>query len=196
MKPLLPVLTAMLALAACSPEREPASPPDAATPEPVADASAPPAPAASPGAGDETTLTLAGLGGIVIGKPPPASGPAALEPDDVQLSDSCQLWHGARYPKAYVMTDGEVVTRITVAEGSTVRTARGIGPGATEDEVRRAYAPLTSSPHAYVEAPARYLVWQPPGSETGLRFETGADGRVKLIHVGKPPWLNYIEGCA
>ena len=62
---------------------------------------------------------------------------------------------------------------------------------------RAAFPGLLEDPHKYVEAPAKYLT--SPEAESGkpaVRFETSADGRVSLIHVGTIPVLYYVEGCA
>lgn len=164
----------------------------APTPAPAIPAD-PPRPGTPPAA---TVLTLAGLGDIVIGAPPRMTGPGALTEDHVQLSAECRTLSSPGHRDVYVMTDGKVVTRITLMRDTKVRTDKGIGPGASEAEVRAAYAPLAERPHEYVDAPAKNLVWGAEGGKPGLRFEIGNDGRVTAVHAGVQPMLGYSEGCA
>ncbi len=145
-------------------------------------------------ASDEMTLSPAGLGALAIGAPPPSG--SSWSEDDVQLSDSCRTLHAEDYPESYAMSDGSAVRRITVGMGSDVKTAKGIGPGASEEEVRAAYPGLAEEPHKYVEAPAKYLTLMPQNGGRGLRFEIDREGKVSLIHAGEMPWLAYVEGCA
>ncbi|WP_126173734.1 hypothetical protein [Altericroceibacterium xinjiangense] len=181
-----------LALAACDSGQPPAP-----GPEPV------PAPSAvettrtsAPSASNSNQLTPAGLGAIALGKPPPTTGEVGLREDDVQLSESCRTLSTGRYPDIYVMSDGERVTRITVMRDSPIQTERGIGLGATEADVRRAYPDAVEAAHEYIVTPGKNLTWSPQGSEAGLRFEIDGEGKVTLIHAGLPPWLGNPEGCA
>ena len=197
MKPILAAPTLLLCLAACSPE--PAEAPDvapgAANHGAAPTAAAPPAarsPSAPPAA---DVLTLEGLGALRIGRAVPAGSGWAEE--GAQISDECRIVSSSDFPGVYAIVEDGRVRRITVGERSDVKLAGGIGVGATEAEVRAAFPGLREEPHEYVEPPAKYLT--APDAESGdpaLRFETGADGKVSLIHVGTMPVLGYIEGCA
>jgi hypothetical protein len=89
------------------------------------------------------------------------------------------------------------VARITVGQGSEVKLAEGIGVGAAEAEARAAFPGFRSEPHKYSEPPAKYLTApNADGGDPARRFESGADGKVGLIHVGTRPVLFYVEGCA
>ncbi|MEW9856167.1 hypothetical protein [Novosphingobium sp. M1R2S20] len=135
-------------------------------------------------------LSPEGVGDIIVGQAPPPS----LKEDEVQVSDSCRTYSD-KPRRLYAITDGSVVTRITLMDGSTIKTQRGIGVGASEDAVIKAYPDAVSKPHEYVAAPAKYLDWRPNGAASGLRFEIDADGKVNLIHAGREPYLTYTEGC-
>lgn len=140
---------------------------------------------------DPHVLGPEGVGDIVVGQAPPSS----LTADAVQISDLCRTYSDPQR-RLYAMTDGRVVMRITVMEGSSLKTARGIAIGANEAAVRGAYPDAVEQPHQYVEAPAKYLDWRPGGGASGLRFEIDADDKVNLIHAGREPHLEYSEGCA
>ena len=95
----------------------------------------------------------------------------------------------------YLMFLNNRLSRVSIGEEGQVRTPRGIGIGATEAQVRRAYPRgLRSEVHEYRALPARYLTfWLRPGR--GVRFETGEDRRVNIIHAGNES-IQYVEGCA
>ena len=182
-----------LALAACSPasnapaDTAPQAPP-AATPAP---STAPaPTPATSP-----KVLGLEGLGDLRIGQPVPAG--SAWASRGAQASDSCTTITSPDYPGVYaIVTDGKV-QRITLGQRSDVKLAEGTGVGDSEADVKKWFAGFREEPHKYEAAPAKYLT--APNAESGdpaLRFEIGADGKVKLIHIGVAPVLGYVEGCS
>lgn len=195
MKQLLATSAFALALAACT--SEPAPAPDApgnaanaAAPEPSAPA--PPAPSPAP---DANTLTLEGLGALRIGEPVPAGSTWAER--GAQASDACRTITSPDHPGVYAIVEGDRVRRITLGQRSSVRLIEGIGVGAGEAEVRAAFPGFREEPHKYVDAPAKYLT--APNAASGdpaLRFETDAEGRVSLIHVGTMPVLGYVEGCS
>lgn len=89
---------------------------------------------------------------------------------------------------------GGLIRRITVSDGSQAMLVRGIGPGATEAQVRKAFPSFVAEPRKYVDAPVKYLTQ--PGSDPRLRFEIDEKGKVSLVHVGMMPTLAYVEGCA
>lgn len=100
------------------------------------------------------------------------------------------------FPGVYAIVEEGEVRRITVGRQSKVRLPEGIGTGASEAEVRAAYAGFREEPHKYVESPAKYLTApNAPGGDPALRFEIGRDGKVSLPHVGTMPILGYVEGC-
>jgi hypothetical protein len=87
------------------------------------------------------------------------------------------------------------LTRISVSEGSRVTTPRGIGVGASEAAVRRAYSGgLAVEPHHYEGLPGRYLTYWLRLNVRGVRFETDRSRRVRTIHAGGPS-IQYVEGC-
>jgi hypothetical protein len=122
--------------------------------------------------------------------------------------ESCDEFRPGRAPEGVlVMIEAGRLSRISLVEGSKTATDRGLRVGDSASAVRSAYGPaLRSEPHKYEEAPAAYLtVWTKAGprderspaepSARGIRFEVGADGRVRSISAGGPS-IEYVEGCA
>lgn len=122
---------------------------------------------------------------------------APLEGEAIEDANACiEMTAAQGHPDlVFMFTDGRL-SRITAVRESRVTTPRGIGVGATEGAVRRAYrAGLVSEPHHYDGLPARYLTyWTRPRSR-GVRFVTGTDRRVGAIHAGDAT-IRQIEGCA
>ena len=192
MKALIPA--ALLALAACSQapdtaaEDEPAASPQAA-------ASAAPTPAPAEAEPAFPPLTAAGFGPHTVGQPIALVGPAPPV-EHTRISEDCRIYSDPNLPDVWIMTDGRgVVQRVSVGESSQLRTAKGIGVGATEAEVLRAYPGIRKEPHEYVAAPAGNFYTAPRG-QPGLRFDTDAQRRVTEISGGAQPFLSYAEGCA
>lgn len=187
-----PAILVLLA-AACGPSQ-----PDGTASSADETSSARPVPVSSPAdplakatVSDRQALRAEGVGDIVVGQRPPAT----LKRDAVQLSEACVTYTDPQR-RLYAITDGEVVMRITAMDGSSLKTERGIAVGASEADVREAYPEAVAQPHKYVEAPAKYLDWRPGGGNSGLRFEIDDDGKVSMIHAGREPQLEYVEGCA
>lgn len=186
---------AICSLAACSDsvERDGATPTASeSTPAATANAatSSPATPAASNPVGRR--LALEGLADLVIGQPVPAGSGFAER--GAQINETCRTITSPAYPGVYAIVEDGRVRRITVGERSDVKLVEGIGVGASEAEVLRAFPGFRAAPHKYVAAPGKYLTQ--PGSEPRLRFEMGEDGLVALIHAGLMPQLGYVEGCA
>jgi hypothetical protein len=98
-----------------------------------------------------------------------------------------------------VMIERGRLTRITLTSEADVRTDVGVGVGDASAVVETAYGNrLTSTPHYYLAAPARYLrIWQtPPPSESarGIVYEIDAKDRVSRIHAGAHS-ITRVEGC-
>lgn len=144
---------------------------------------------------DSRLLGLEGLGDLRVGQPVPSGG--GWTKDAAQASDTCLTYTSRDFPGVYAIVEEGAVRRITLGQRSTVKLAEGIGAGASEADVMRAFPGFRAEPHAYQEAPAKYLT--APNAQNGdpaLRFEIGNDARVALIHVGVMPVLGYVEGCA
>ena len=198
------IVALILSTGACSREQavsDPASQPGSTEAAASATPTPQPVPVAAPGAAQPAagvaskTLALEGLGALRIGQPVPGGGSWASR--GAQISDACQTVTSPDYPGVYaIVTDGQV-RRITVGQRSDVKLIEGIGVGATEQAVKDAFPGFRPEPHKYEAAPAKYLT--APNAASGdlaLRFEIGADGKVKLMHVGTMPVLAYVEGCA
>ncbi|CAL1692271.1 hypothetical protein MMB232_02436 [Brevundimonas subvibrioides] len=199
------VAATALVLAACS-AQEPASAPAPETPV----AAAPMEPAAP--AAD--VLTAQGYGALRIGMTRAEvvtamgddSNPASVGGPEPEV---CDQWRPARAPEGVlVMIQEGVLSRISVADPSTLKTDRGFGVGDTAAAIKAAYGPLVvAQPHKYSAPPAEDLfVWQVGAPATageyvqdaaarGIRYEIGDDGKVKIVHVGGPA-IQLVEGCA
>ena len=187
---------AVLALAGCKGPAEPAP----AAPEASAAAVAPVASAAD-------QLTAEGFGAIRVGQTIAeveqvygAPAKPIVDPDD------CNVFHPVRAPEGvWVMTEEGKVSRVTLRDGASVTTDRALGLGAPAAAVKQAYgAAAQASPHKYESTPSEYItVWTGgPRSEPyvtdaaarGVRYEVGADGKVKAIHGGGPS-IQLVESC-
>ena len=158
--------------------------------------------AASPVPGQERTwpLTPDGYGPVLIGMTRDQVAAAlgtALEGEAIDDANVCVEMGAVRgYPDLYFMFENGLLSRVSAGERSAVRTARGIGIGASAAEVRRTYGrTLRAEPHTYRGLPAEYLTAWVRRNRSGLRFETGTDRRVHTIHAGNAT-IQYIEGCA
>lgn len=197
------VAVSALVLAACGQQStEPASS------EPAAAS----APAQAPA--DPNALTATGFGPLRIGMTR-AEVVTALGDDSDPNSvggaepEVCDQWRPARAPEGLlVMIQDGVLTRISVARASTLKTDRGFGIGDTAAAIKAAYgAAAISEPHKYSPAPAEDIfVWTTGGPATpgvyvedttarGVRYEIDGEGKVGIIHVGGPA-IQLVEGCA
>ncbi len=207
MKHILAATATALSLAACSPAPSNTSETaneswsgeralNDATATPVVETPSPtPTAFARTSAVNAQTLTLEGLGPLKIGQPVPASSGFAKR--GAQISEACTTVTSPAYPGVYAIVERGAVRRISVGQRSPVKLVEGIGIGATEKRVMADFAGFRSTPHEYVDAPAKYLT--APNADSGdpaLRFEIGKDGTVSLIHIGTMPVLGYVEGCA
>lgn len=207
--------------------------PQAATAAAAAAAPTPPPPVPLATRASSAIITPEGLAPIRIGMSEAealrALGPGwrVARPLEDELGSCRHIVRGADegpyWPVSYMLEGGRV-TRVevslptqgsdmTVAEGGrevglAIRSERGIGLGASEADVRRAYGDaVRAEPHTYDDPPARYLnVWTRGGPTTegefvqapdarGIQFVTDRGQRVVTIHAGGPA-MQYVEGCA
>lgn len=187
----LSALPLVLMLSACS-SPDPSPRADSAVLATTPSAGTAPAPATN--TATSNALRLDGLGDLRIGQPVPNSSTWAER--GAQASDVCRTASSPQYPGAYAIVIDNTVQRITLGQRSSL-TFDGLGIGATEQAVSVKFPALTQDLHKYESPPAKYLTSPDASpSSAGVRFEIGADGKVKLIHVGLMPVLAYVEGCA
>lgn len=88
----------------------------------------------------------------------------------------------------------DVLHRIDVTEGQWT-TKSGVGVGSTANEVLAAYPDkIEVTQHTYVPD-GNYLSYRNDAGEIRMVFETD-DNRVTRYRVGRPGWVEMIEGCA
>jgi hypothetical protein len=102
----------------------------------------------------------------------------------------------------YLIEDGRVarVEIVTIDTGTPtsppIRTAKGIGLGATEAQVKAAYgASVKVTPHTYLTPKGHYMTVMSPDGKRAIVFETDGE-RVIAFRGGRIPQVEYIEGCA
>lgn len=169
--------------------------------------------AGAPAAAAKPVLTAEGFGPLRIGMTRAQVAEALGEDSDPEAvggpePESCDEWRPVRAPEGLlVMIEEGRLTRISLIDGSKVKTDRGLGLGAAAAAVRSVYGPaLRAGRHKYEEAPAEYLtIWakdaprddksEIPPTARGIVYEVGGKGAVQAILAGGPSIL-YVEGCA
>lgn len=184
-------------------------------PDAIEPAAAPETPAATtPAAPAPNALTAGGYGPLLIGMTRAEVVTALGDDSDPNSAGSaepeaCDQWRPARAPEGVlVMIQDGVLTRISVASPSTLKTDRGFGVGDTAAAIKAAYGPLAvAQPHKYAAPPAEDIfVWATGGPATagafvedaaarGVRYEINGEGRVQIVHVGGPD-IQLVEGCS
>ena len=146
-------------------------------------------------------LTPAGWGPVHIGMTRAQVSKALkveLEGDAFDNEGNCiELFPESEALKGsyFMFLDGKL-SRISISEPSKIVTPRGIGVGASADDVRKAYGEqLQAEPNHYLDLPAEYLTFWLKPNKSGVRFETDAQRKVETIHAGNDS-IQYIEGCA
>ncbi|THD59793.1 hypothetical protein [Phenylobacterium sp.] len=118
--------------------------------------------------------------------------PKGLGPDSFE----CRQDQLPSQPGLNVMAERGVVTRITMDGDSQLQTDRGLGLGAREADIRRAYGPtLKIAMTPYEEEPAHQLIFWTAHGKRGVRYDTNVAGSVEAIYVGSRS-ITYIEGCS
>jgi hypothetical protein len=121
-------------------------------------------------------------------------------PDVYQSSPDCVTLYTKKTDAMGVsfMLEGGHLARVnldyTENGPSRIKTDKGIGLGATEDDVKQAYgAALVVKPNRY-DPTWHYLVVDDPDHLHAIVFVT--DGKkVTSIHAGEYPSVGYTEGC-
>ena len=138
------------------------------------------------------TLSLTGVGPLVVGQQVPSEGDFTA--DAAAPGSTCRLFTSTNMPGVTALAEDGTIRRVTVAGDSNIKLEERIGVGSTRQEVMRAFPGFAAEPHKYEDSPSGYMTQ--PGDDPRLRFEIGQDDRVQAIHVGRMPQLAYVEGCA
>jgi hypothetical protein len=179
--PLRPTLVALsLPLAACATRDLP----DGRAGRSAADTPAPARPA-------DTTATTSGW---AVG--PRAAGPVRFGVTPAEGGDACHYTVPAGAPAGlrFMAESGRVVRADVDSVGPA--TDRGARVGMTEAEIARLYPEgLHTMPHKYLSG-GHYLVFTPPGADSGFRVVFETDGRrVTSYRAGIEPAVEYVERC-
>lgn len=176
-----PILGALvIPLAACATRDRPAGHADRA----VADSPVAAAPA-------DTAVTTTGWDVT-----PRSAGPVRFGVTPADGVDGCHYTVPAGAPVGLrFMAESGRVVRVDV-DSAGPATDRGARAGMTEAEIQRLYPEgLRTMPHKYVSA-GHYLVFTPPGADSGFRIVFETDGRrVTTYRAGSEPAVEYVEGC-
>jgi hypothetical protein len=170
-----------LLLAACTTRDVPA---DRAASRPPADT----APAAHPA--DSTPSPT----GWQVG--PRSAGPVQFGVTPASGGDGCHYTVPAGAPAGLrFMAEAGHIVRADVDSGGPA-TDRGARVGMSEADILRLYPEgLRSMPHKY-EPAGHYLVFTPPGADSGFHVVFETDGqRVTTYRAGVEPAVEYVERC-
>ncbi len=156
-------------------------------------------------------LTAEGWGPLLIGMTRDEVTAAVGDKADPEAMggpepEFCDEYEPAETPAGlYVMIEQGQLARISLSEGTEVRTPEGLTVGDSAAAVREAYGDaIQAMPHNYIDAPGEYLTIWTTGAvgdngtsddnARGIRYVIGEDGMVQTIHAGGPA-IQYVEGC-
>lgn len=212
MRIIVTTLTLLLvaAMAGCA-DQTPVSPPPASHPPVPVDAAddrpgdyIPPAPVPATVAPDAyESVSFDGFGEVPWGADEQAvhdAWGAGLEATPSDLPEGCRyLLPRARQGDGYgmaFMLEGQRLVRIDVDNASAVAPGGG-RIGMRADQIMQLHGDAVEvQNHKYVPG-GRYLrIPDPAGGGAVLLFETDAAGRVTEWRIGKPPQVDYVEGCS
>lgn len=116
-----------------------------------------------------------------------------LRADPAEASESCHYVSavGSMEGVGCMVEDGRI-TRIDVGPGPHT-TAKGIGVGSTEGELRERYPSLVEAPGFYDPADRSLLASSADGKHAVLFIVR--DGKVKEFRSGFRQSVEYVEGC-
>lgn len=153
--------------------------------------------ASAAAASGEAVLTADGWGAYRIGMSEAALARlgVTIPPVDEVNTEACRQMRAPDAENVLLMTENGRLTRLSVGQGSALKTDRGLSVDAEEAAVRRAYgAAIVATPHKYQDPPAAYLTFRPGPGPNGVRYEINENRRVGMIHVGGAS-IEYVEGC-
>ncbi len=172
--------------------------PSTSTPTPSSSTTLPPGESALTAT---STLDLRGLGPVRVGMTlPEASAAAELAFTEIPSgSDECFHVRADGGPEGVdFMVTNDRISRVSVRQGSPIKTLRGAGVGDTENQVQALYANrLEVTDHKYVPG-GHYLTLVPTDAvdaDYRLIFETDGS-KVTTFRSGKLPEVAYVEGCS
>ena len=115
------------------------------------------------------------------------------KPVDNNIENCFYLLPNDKNPGVGIMIVDETVVRIDIMDNVNIVTEKGIGIGASKQDVIKAYPQLMLEPHPYLGQAGEYLESRLPSGD-GIIFETEFD-IVRQYRFGRYPEVQLIEGC-
>ncbi len=148
----------------------------------------------------DPALTPEGLSAVKFGMSPTEAAKALGVPFTArQAREDEACWYSRPQEETgpgvtYMVVNGKIA-RIDVRAPSNVKSAQGIGVGASSEDIKKTYGDKVSvTPHKYAEN-GSYLEIVAPGANAGLLFEA-VDGKIISFRAGALEPLRYVESCA
>lgn len=152
-----------------------------------------------PPTGNSPHVSYRGIGALHVGMTVPEARNAIpqFEVSEDALKVGCGYATAPELPAGVsVMVENGIVARVEV-DTTGIPAPEGALVGDTEQRVKGLYGNrVTVSPHKYTDG--HYLTVRPTSlADSAYRIVFETDGRRVLEYrVGKPPQVNYVEGCS
>jgi hypothetical protein len=114
-------------------------------------------------------------------------------PEDATDDPACRYVKFKKFPGVFFMEEAGVITRADAGFKKNVPNAYGIKIGTTLREVKRKHPQVLVEPHQYFEK-GHYLIFESADKKSAVIFVED-EGKIKNLHAGLHPSVDYVEGC-